>query len=301
MWLRQSEGKKHEDAEGIMNVLIELKVRGRKSNVAHGNLDQRELAAYWIDVIENSRRRRNKLAKSYKNAKPINKNGKKWGLYGYSDDEYDEDLTGAGAANNGGNDESESDEDTIVDANGVKSIIDDDPFDEESEVFGYVSGISLHINTTDFSNIDKKDFKVIKLPKILRGGEFIMKNICRETDKLKVSQAIKVLKMLLMDPQSLPFRFPVDTTKLYDYEKYIKEEHCLMSILESLKNGLYGRVNINETFVSSQFFRDLNLVWYNCLLYNKDGSFITEIAKRMHKKADMLLTGYFHLNHNQLN
>ena len=65
-----------------MNVLIELKIRGRKGSVAHGNLDQRELAAYWIDVIENSRRRKNKLAKSYKNAKP----GivwELWGLYGY--------------------------------------------------------------------------------------------------------------------------------------------------------------------------------------------------------------------------
>ena len=58
-----------------MNVLIELKIRGRKGSVAHGNLDQRELAAYWIDVIENSRRRKNKLAKSYKNAKPVNSLG----------------------------------------------------------------------------------------------------------------------------------------------------------------------------------------------------------------------------------
>ena len=168
--------------------------------------------------------------------------------------------------------------------------------DEENEVSGYVSGISLRINTTDFSNIRKKDFEVVKLPKILRGGQFVMRNITKESDKLKVSQAIKVLKMLLMDPQSLAFRFPIDTSKLFDYDKYIKEDHCLMSILESLKNGLYGRANSNETFVSSQFFRDLNLVWYNCILYNKDGSFITEIAKRMHKKADMLLGGYFHLN-----
>ena len=301
MWLRQAEGRKHEDAEGIMNVLIELKVRGRKANVAHGKLDQRELAAYWIDVIENSRRRRNKLAKSYKNAKPINVYGKKWGLYGYSDDEYDDSEEASSIVANGHNNKSNdvtfiSDDEEMIDVeNGKKSII-DEPFDEENEVSGYVSGISLRINTTDFSNIRKKDFEVVKLPKILRGGQFVMRNITKESDKLKVSQAIKVLKMLLMDPQSLAFRFPIDTSKLFDYDKYIKEDHCLMSILESLKNGLYGRANSNETFVSSQFFRDLNLVWYNCILYNKDGSFITEIAKRMHKKADMLLGGYFHLN-----
>ena len=45
VWLSQAEGKKLQDAESIMNVLIELKIRGHKGSVAHGNLDQRELAA----------------------------------------------------------------------------------------------------------------------------------------------------------------------------------------------------------------------------------------------------------------
>ena len=46
---------------------------------------------------------RNKLAKSYKNAKPINVYGKKWGLYGYSDDEYDDSEEASSIVANGHN------------------------------------------------------------------------------------------------------------------------------------------------------------------------------------------------------
>ena len=79
-----------------------------------------------------------------------------------------------------------------------------------------------------------------------------MRHICKATEHLKVSQAIKILKMLY-GSTSLPFRFPVDTSTLYDYDRYIKEDHCLMSILENLNNGLYGRGDNDEVTVSSVF------------------------------------------------
>ena len=140
-----------------------------------GNLDQRELAAYWIDVIENSRRRKNKLAKSYKNAKPVNKFGKLWGLYGYSDDEFsdgenevEENNTTKARGNGKVNTVSSEEEEESNEANGDLSII-DEPLDQENEVLGYISGISLRISTDDFSNIKQSDFQVTKLPKTLRG------------------------------------------------------------------------------------------------------------------------------------
>ena len=155
-------------------------------------MDQRELAAYWIDVIENSRRRKNKLAKSYKNAKPVNKFGKLWGLYGYSDDEYsdgenelEEEVTGktkgSGEVNSASEEEEEGDPKK---ENGNLSII-DEPLDQENEVLGYISGISLRISTDDFSNIKQSDFQVTKLPKTLRGGQFAMRHICKATERLK--------------------------------------------------------------------------------------------------------------------
>jgi chromodomain-helicase-DNA-binding protein 7 len=275
----RSEGKVHSDTESIMEILIELKVRGSPDK----SIDQKQLATFWIDLIENSRRRRNKKTS---NACPKPKGpGKSWGVYGYSDDEDDDE----GIKERPSVEEvpSSSDDDDEEDL-GVLSMT-DELMETEENVSGYISGITVRV---------KRKFggfhATISAPnKESRGGVYVM---AEPPKKLKISQGIKVLKILMMDPQSYVFRFPVDPEAqgLYDYNDVVKHSVCLSSILENAQNGMYG--NHLDKCVSDQFYRDLNLVWYNCMLYNKDGSFICQLAKRMKIKCDLLLKSYDKMN-----
>ena len=86
-----------------------------------------------------------------------------------------------------------------------------------------------------------------------------------------------ILKTLVDHPESEPFREPVlwEEWGLTDYPVVVKEPMDLGTVRKKLDGGSYSD--------KTNFIRDVNLVWSNCMLYNADKSPYWKMAKKMQK------------------
>lgn len=92
-----------------------------------------------------------------------------------------------------------------------------------------------------------------------------------------------ITRRLFDHPLAEIFRYPVDLDVYTDYRQYVKYPMDLSTVLDKLGKKKYRSVN--------EWQRDIELIWSNCRLYNKDSpvlnSYIEELQgyfKKMKKK-----------------
>nr|XP_043631054.1 uncharacterized protein LOC122602438 [Erigeron canadensis]XP_043631055.1 uncharacterized protein LOC122602438 [Erigeron canadensis] len=92
----------------------------------------------------------------------------------------------------------------------------------------------------------------------------------------ELNAALEVIKKTMKLDAAAPFNQPVDPVALGipDYFDVIKTPMDFGTICYNLENGLKY---MNETEV----FQDVQCIWNNCLIYNKNGNHILELMKRV--------------------
>jgi len=93
-------------------------------------------------------------------------------------------------------------------------------------------------------------------------------------------EATKVLEKLIADPESEPFRSPVEWEAwgLLDYPKIVKEPMDLGTVKKNVESDNYNDLK--------EFNRHVQLVWKNCMAYNADKSDYFKIASRFEKRYE---------------
>lgn len=113
----------------------------------------------------------------------------------------------------------------------------------------------------------------------------------------KTSEILAFLEDLRSDPQAAAFNMPVNWRALNipNYPQVVKNPMDLQTLemkvrgqytqpSSGLKCPPYGQV--------SDFINDLNLIWYNCKLFNQIGSLIYRNAQAMQRNSNRLLHKY---------
>eukprot|EP00924_Labyrinthula_sp_SR-Ha-C_P012787 maker-scaffold_93-snap-gene-0.31-mRNA-1 protein AED:0.01 eAED:0.01 QI:85/1/1/1/0/0/2/368/219 len=92
-----------------------------------------------------------------------------------------------------------------------------------------------------------------------------------------LKQCKKIVKDLLSKPELEAFYFPVDWKGLgiEDYPDIVKHPMDLTTVKTKLEN--------NEYITVLDYYKDLKLIWTNCMLYNPKSSGIYKLARNTQK------------------
>ena len=90
----------------------------------------------------------------------------------------------------------------------------------------------------------------------------------------------KLVSSLFHKPDTVPFREPVDWRglELWDYPKIVAKPMDLGTVKRKLESGSYG--------TAFDCAEDIRLVWYNCMLYNEEGSDFHILASALSRKFE---------------
>ncbi|KAL9545001.1 hypothetical protein MBANPS3_007349 [Mucor bainieri] len=95
-----------------------------------------------------------------------------------------------------------------------------------------------------------------------------------------------ILRQLMAMDKKEFFRYPVPLDLAPDYYDVIEEPMSFSEIQEKLALHQYSTVD--------EFEYDLNLIWKNCLFYNKKETLYYKLAQKLQKQAEELLTVAHH-------
>ncbi|KAK8806807.1 hypothetical protein WA588_005607 [Blastocystis sp. NMH] len=96
--------------------------------------------------------------------------------------------------------------------------------------------------------------------------------------------SLQLCKQLVMDlmklPEAEPFSKPVpwEEWKLMDYPRIVKQPMDLGTVKKKLDNDEYHDIYA--------FADDVHLIWYNCFLYNPEGSEIRLVCQKISQKFE---------------
>lgn len=110
------------------------------------------------------------------------------------------------------------------------------------------------------------------------------KGLITKEDQSKIKL---ILDALEADPKCYIFLEPVDHVGLGldDYLDIVKNPMDMSTIRNKLNNNKYNTIQ--------DVISDLNLIWFNCKLYNQQGSDIYNMAISMEKLCKRLLDKHF--------
>jgi hypothetical protein len=102
---------------------------------------------------------------------------------------------------------------------------------------------------------------------------------------LLLDKILAIIDRLLQHDFGNIFAVPVSTKDVPDYRKIVKKPMDLGTIKNNIVNGTYSgrlsdfkRVEMKELsemeYIILEVLKDLELVWHNCLLYNREGKII---------------------------
>jgi len=94
----------------------------------------------------------------------------------------------------------------------------------------------------------------------------------------ELADALKLVEKVIADPDAEPFKSPVLWKEwgILDYPDIVKEPMDLGTVRSNLLSKKYANL--------SQFARDVNLVWKNCMAYNADKSDYYKLAKKLERQ-----------------
>ncbi|KAI3805155.1 hypothetical protein L1987_27265 [Smallanthus sonchifolius] len=97
-----------------------------------------------------------------------------------------------------------------------------------------------------------------------------------EHKRQELDAALAVIKKTMEMDAAEPFNIPVDPVALGipDYFDIIKTPMDFGTIRNNLENGL-------KYMNPADVYKDVQYIWYNCLIYNKEGDYILKLMKRV--------------------
>ena len=104
-----------------------------------------------------------------------------------------------------------------------------------------------------------------------------------EEDKKIITQIINYIKT---DPKAKPFLEPVNTKENPNYLRIIKNNPMDISTIEK-------KLAKNEYVLVQDVINDIKLIWYNCRIYNQEGSDIFQFSDHLEKLVDKKFENYY--------
>ena len=104
-----------------------------------------------------------------------------------------------------------------------------------------------------------------------------------EEDKKIITEIINDIKS---DPKSKPFLQPVNTKENVNYLRIIKNNPMDISTIEK-------KLSKNEYILVQDVINDIKLIWYNCRIYNQEGSEIFQFSDHLEKLVDKKFENYY--------
>lgn len=97
------------------------------------------------------------------------------------------------------------------------------------------------------------------------------------TENMEFADMYKIVCSLISRHESAVFRDPVDWKNLglFDYREIVKNPMDLGTIKSKIENNKYTKIE--------DIAEDIRLVWFNCMLYNRDGSEYYHLADKFSK------------------
>ena len=133
--------------------------------------------------------------------------------------------------------------------------------------------------------------KMFTTTKILNKSEKLKSSLTQieQSDIEKINIIIEKIKQ---NPDSYNFLFPVDTSKITDYLRVIKDRPMDITTIETkLKQKRYHFIQ--------DIVDDFQLIWDNCRIYNREDSLIYAQAERMDKFCKETFNSYYHIQQNE--
>ena len=97
---------------------------------------------------------------------------------------------------------------------------------------------------------------------------------------------IEIINYIKSDPKSKPFLYPVDTKANVNYLRIIKNNPMDISTIEK-------KLSKNEYILVQDVINDIKLIWYNCRIYNQEGSDIFQFSDHLEKLVDKKFENYY--------
>ncbi len=96
-----------------------------------------------------------------------------------------------------------------------------------------------------------------------------------------------IINEILKHKYSNYFAEPVDVSGLglFDYNDIIKKPMDLSTIRKNLESKTYSK--------PEEALDDIQLIWDNCKIYNREDSFIYDAAEKIEKLADKTIKKYY--------
>ena len=104
-----------------------------------------------------------------------------------------------------------------------------------------------------------------------------------EEDKKIITEIINYIKE---DPKCKPFLGPVNIKENINYLRIIKNKPMDISKIES-------KLSKNEYALVQDVINDIKLIWYNCRIYNQEGSDIFQYSYHLEKIVDEKFENYY--------
>ena len=104
-----------------------------------------------------------------------------------------------------------------------------------------------------------------------------------EEDKKIITEILNYIKP---DPKCKPFLEPVDTKVNINYLRIIKNKPMDISTIEK-------KLSKNEYALVQDVINDIKLIWYNCRIYNQEGSDIYQFSYYLEKIVDEKFENYY--------
>lgn len=133
-------------------------------------------------------------------------------------------------------------------------------------------------------SVIEQDSKLIDVKKLQSSGSSKKSKVGGALPLNDIGKKLsKILKKLLEDPRSGPFRDPVKFEDFPDYKEKIAQPSCLSEISQNL-------LKYQDHDRMQDFFNDVNLVFQNAMEYNREESGIYASAKSLRALASDLYT-----------